>query len=97
MTAARIDAVDKGLPRQLSARSGDRSFDAGAVRLSDKIAVLLDGRELAEVTAYDADNGQIIRRRRNRDGKLILDERGVPKFETLYGNVEVRWSKGSAA
>jgi hypothetical protein len=95
VSAARIDAVDKGLPRRLSTRSCDRDFDEAAGRLSDRIAVMLDGVELAEVAAYDADNGRIVRRKRGKDNSLILDEQGVPSFEVLTGEVEVRWSKGS--
>lgn len=96
MSAARLDAVDEGLPRRLSTLSGDLHYDEGAKRLSDRIAVMLDGVELDEVSSYDADSGRIVRRRRHHDGSLVLEE-GVPTFETLKGVVEVRWSKGSAA
>jgi hypothetical protein len=58
---------------------------------------MLDGVELPEVAAWDVDKG------RSSFGALagpitfILDQHGTPTFDHLAGNVEVRWSKESAA
>lgn len=91
-----FDAVDPGLPRKLSTRPDDKSFDKAAMRLSDRVDVLLDGTILPEVAAWDADKGEVIRRRRYRDGTLVLGKGGIPEHETLRGLVEVRWRKGAA-
>lgn len=96
MSTARLDAVDPGVPRRLSVRRGDPHFDDRALRLSDRIAVYLDGVELPEVSAWDVDKGLVIRRKHHADGTLVLSG-GVPVHEELGGHVEVRWSKGSAA
>lgn len=95
MTPSLLDAVDKGIPRRLSARRDDRYFDQEMVaRMSDRVAVLLDGVELAEVASWDVEKGEVIRRRRNHDGGFMLDETGTVTFERLTGRVEVRWLKG---
>jgi hypothetical protein len=98
VSVASLDAVDRGIPRRLSARHEDRFFDQGMVaRLTDRVAVLLDGVELEVVASYDVEKGEIVRQRRDSSGRAIIDEMGTPAFETLKGVVEVRWSKGSAA
>lgn len=97
MSASRLDAVDRGLPRRLSVCSSDPGYDANAKKLSDRIAVFLDGVELPEVASYDVDRGMVTRRVRRADNSFILDEQGVPALEVLGGHVEVRWSKESAA
>lgn len=97
MSASRLDAVDRGLPRRLSVLPSDRHYDDGAKRLSDRIAVVLDGVELEEICSYDVDKGEVVRRRRTGSGSFILDERGIPTLERLGGHVEVRWSKETAA
>jgi hypothetical protein len=75
MSAARLHAVDRGIPRRLSVRKSDRFHDPEIVaRLNDKVAVLLDGRELPEVTSWDVDSGEITRRYRNHDGEFMRDE-----------------------
>ena len=98
MSAARLNAVDEGLPRRLSVVRSFPNYDHEAKhRLSGRISIYLDGKELAEVAAWDVDEGWIARNRRYRDGALTLDSEGLPVIETLRGVVEVRWSKGSAA
>jgi hypothetical protein len=90
-----MDAVDRGIPRRFSCRPHDPFFDQGLVaRMSDRVAVLLDGVELAEVTSWDVDKGEIVRRARRPDGNFMLDERGACTFERLNGAVEVRWLPG---
>lgn len=98
MNGAAFARVDRGIPRRLSTRSGDRFYDSEVIgQLSDRIAVLFNGQELPEVAAYDVDQGMIIRRRRNSDGTLILDGEGVPSVESLKGEVEVRWKRETVA
>lgn len=97
MSINRLDAVDSGLPRRLSVLSTDPHYDQAAKRLSDKIAVVLDGVELEEVCSYDVDKGEVVRRRRTSGGAFILDNQGIPTVERLGGHVEVRWSKEPAA
>jgi hypothetical protein len=97
VSTTRIDAVSQGLPRRLSLRKGERGYDPNAHKLSDRIAVLMNGEELPECTSYDVDAGEVMRRCRRADGSFILDAEGVPALEVLKGIVEVRWSKGSAA
>lgn len=93
MTVATLDAVDKGIPRRLSARPGDRFFDPGMVaRLDERIAVMLDGRELADVASWDVDKGEIVRILRRYDGTATLDESGAAATETRRDRVEVRWT-----
>lgn len=97
MSVTELDLVDKGLPRRLSVIPSTRDYDPKAQRLCDRIAVFLDGAELPEVAIWDVDDGTVVRRRRHEDGRLVLDAKGQPTYETLNGRVEVRWSKGSAA
>ncbi|MEO6360251.1 MAG: hypothetical protein ABIO43_06725, partial [Sphingomicrobium sp.] len=98
MSAVSISAVDAGLPRTLSVRRDDPAFDKAAHRLTDRIDVLLNGQVLPEVASYDVDARTIVRVRRHDDGRPVLDESGLPRHETLRGDVEVRWTKpeGSA-
>jgi hypothetical protein len=94
MSAARLHAVDRGIPRRLSVRKSDRFHDPEIVaRLNDKVAVLLDGRELPEVTSWDVDKGVVTRRYRNHDGEFVRDEAGIPLLERVTGSVEVRWKE----
>jgi hypothetical protein len=94
VSAARLHAVDRGIPRRLSVRKSDRFHDPEIVaRLDDKVAVLLDGRELPEVTSWDVDAGEITRRVRRDDGSFIFDTDGVPALEVMSGSVEVRWKE----
>ena len=98
MSTARLDAVDRGIPRRLSVRKQDRFYDGEvAARLSDRIAVILNGNELPEVASWDVDKGEILGRVRRKDGSFILDGDGVPTLELMRGEVEVRWKKESAA
>lgn len=98
MTVARFAQVDRGVPRRFSACKSDRFFDSQMLTyLSDKgVDVLLDGTVLEEATSWDVDAGTVTRHRRHSDGSLALQE-GAPTFETLKGEVEVRWSKETAA
>jgi hypothetical protein len=97
VTGAAFAQVDRGIPRKLSTKPGDRFYDAEVIgKLSDKIAVLFNGQELPEVASYDVDEGRVTRRRR-REGCYVLDEQGVPTLETLRGEVEVRWKRESVA
>lgn len=91
MTAP-ANRVDKGLPLRLSARRGDPYFQDNAVELSDRIDVLVDGVPLEHATSWDVVKNLVVRQRRNPDGSLVL-EKGAPTFETLKGEVEVRWRR----
>jgi hypothetical protein len=97
MSTARLNAVDKGLPRRLSLHRNDPHYDPKAERLSDRVAVLIDGVELAECASWDVDKGVVTRRYRNHDGHFVFDDQGLPRLETLKGEVEVRWAKESVA
>jgi hypothetical protein len=97
VSAARLDAVDRGLPRRLSTCADDPAYDERAARLSDRIAVFLDGVELQEVASWDVDRGSVTRKIRREDGRPLCDEKGHPAYETLGGHVEVRWLKESVA
>lgn len=86
-------AVDDGLPRRASLRKTDGHFVEDLGKYSDRIAVLLNGRELTEVTSWDVDTGEVVQMRRNRNGDPITDENGAPTFMIYRGRVEVRWLK----
>lgn len=95
MSVASLDAVDRGIPRRLSARCDDRFFDQGMVaRMHDRVSVFLDGVELPEVTSWDVDKGEIVRPIRDGDGTFVTDETGAHTFVRLKGAVEVRWIPG---
>jgi hypothetical protein len=99
MTVARFAQVDRGIPRKFSARRGDVGlYDPKMLSyLSDKgVDVFLNGKLLEHVAAWDCDGGFVIRHKHNADGSLCLEDR-APAFETLRGEIEVRWSEGSAA
>jgi hypothetical protein len=98
VSVARFAQVDRGVPRRFSACKSDRFFDAQMLTyLSDKgVDVLLDGTVLEEATSWDVDAGTVTRHRRHADGSLVLQE-GAPTFETLKGEVEVRWQKAPVA
>lgn len=98
MSVASFAAVDRGIPRKFSARVADRHYDPKILRyLNEKgVDVLVDGVVLADAASWDVDGGTVTRQRRRSDGSLILSF-GTPTFETLKGEVEVRWRKGSAA
>lgn len=96
MIGGRLDAVDAGLPRRVSTRPNDPHFDKLACRLSDRIAVLLDGCELEDVASWDVDACEVVRVKLRRDGSVLTDEAGLPTYERLRGIVEVRWAKVTA-
>ena len=84
-------AVQNGLPLRFSARRDDPHYDGDlAHRLSDRIEILVDGAVLEEATSWDVPAGEVVIHARDEDGRLIL-EKGAPTFETLRGQVEVRW------
>jgi hypothetical protein len=90
-----LGPVDAGLPLALSARKGDRHYDAAAVRLSDRIEVTLDGDRLDHIVSYDVPAGLVVRHRRDWQGRMVL-ERGAPVDEVLTGEVAVRWLRAEA-
>lgn len=96
MSGAADPRVDAGLPLALSARKGDPHYDKAAMRLSDRIEVLLDGERLDHVISYDAPRGEITRHRRDGKGAIVI-ERGELACETLTGKVEARWIKQAEA
>jgi hypothetical protein len=94
VSLARFAAVDRGIPRKFSARPSERLYNPQILGyLSERgVDVLVDGKLLDDAASWDVDAGTVTRQRRDKNGELILSE-AAPTFETLEGEVEVRWSK----
>jgi hypothetical protein len=87
--AARVDA---DLPLRASTIADADHYDPETIKLSGRIEVLLDGKALPEVAAWDVLAEEVIRKRRDEDGRVIVHQ-GQPTYETLCGRVEVRWTR----
>jgi hypothetical protein len=98
MKVVELSQVDEGLPWRLSVIPGTEDYDDEARhRLSGRISVFLNGKELPDVAGWNAEEGVVIRNRRYKDGRLILADGGVPIVERLKGRVEVRWAEKNSA
>jgi hypothetical protein len=90
--------MSMALPRFGSARSNDADYDPLIVRIGKRYDVLLNGRPITKVIAYNCDEGWIRRFLTDSRGKIRLFPIGGPgqrgsnvREETLVGQVTVRW------
>jgi hypothetical protein len=56
-----------------------------------RVGVRFNGEERHDVHEYDMNRGWIVVRRKGRNGKWALDERGHYVLDVLHGDVEAYW------
>lgn len=72
----------------------DDRIATGRSPIGPRLKVLLDGRPVSKVRAYDQDAGTVTRIRTNELGRPFVNRAlGTVEEETLRGVVDVRWRR----
>jgi hypothetical protein len=82
------------LPLFGSCRADDPTYDPYFARIRDRVVVLVDGRPVPGVIAYDCREGWVraVRYKNARRGAAVRDVHlGVGTERLLYGRVTVLW------
>lgn len=83
----------KSPPRAMSIEKGSPHYRSDWHVIGPMIDVLLDGRTVNKVIAFDCDAGTVKRYATDDDGRLMLRPSGAGAHaETVRGQVTVRWN-----